>query len=100
MTKIILTRHGDVEGIKPERFRGRNLVRPRQRRSRRGSPKPGTRRRSTQAQWAAASLGGFARGDGFAATTNGRGGRRGCFGRDFCAILHRKVNAAENVSRV
>jgi broad specificity phosphatase PhoE len=23
MTKIILTRHGDVEGIKPERFRGR-----------------------------------------------------------------------------
>jgi hypothetical protein len=23
MTKIVLTRHGHVEGIKPERFRGR-----------------------------------------------------------------------------
>jgi Histidine phosphatase superfamily (branch 1) len=107
MTKIILTRHGDVEGIKPERFRGRTEL-------------PLTELGQAQAKavaariaktWnpakvytspmgAAASLGGFARGDGFAATTNGRGGRRGCFGRDFCAILHRKVNAAENVSRV
>ena len=49
MTKILLTRHGHVEGIKPERFRGREPLdltargRADARPSRNASPPPGGR---------------------------------------------------------
>ena len=61
MTKILLTRHGHVEGITPERFRGRNRWRSpsggawRRKRWRAVSPAAGSPSAFTRARWSAAS---------------------------------------------
>ena len=55
MTKIILTRHGHVEGIKPARFRGRTELPLTELGQAQAKAVAARIARSTQAPWAAAS---------------------------------------------